>query len=146
VVVSRILILCTGNSCRSQMAAAFLRSFDPGLEVHSAGTRPAKRVHPLTVDVMGEVGIDLFGQHPRPVEEFLDGSFDHVITVCDGAREECPVFTGRVGRRHHIGFEDPAAAAGPPEEVLAVFRRVRDEIREQFGDWYESTFRGRETP
>jgi arsenate reductase len=126
------------------MAEAFLRSLDPALEVHSAGTRPAERVHPLAIRVMQEVGLDLTGQRPRSVEEFLDQAFDHVITVCDGAREDCPVFTGEVGHRFHIGFEDPAAATGPPEEVRAVFRRVRDEIGERFRDWYTSTFRKEE--
>jgi arsenate reductase len=138
---TRILILCTGNSCRSQMAAAFLRALDPDLEVRSAGTHPAERVHPLAVRVMREVGLDLSGERPRPVEEFLDQAFDHVITVCDGAREECPVFSGEVGRRLHVGFVDPAAATGSPEEVLAVFRQVRDEIRERFGEWHRSNFR-----
>ncbi len=144
--MSRIFILCTGNSCRSQMAAAFLRALDPGLEVHSAGTRPAEWIHPLAVDVMREVGLDLSGERPRSVEEFLEDPFDHLITVCDGARESCPIFTGEVGHRLHLGFEDPAAATGPPEEVLDVFRRVRDEIRERFGDWYRSTFQRGRTP
>jgi len=128
----RILILCTGNSCRSQMAEGFLRSFDPSLEVFSAGTKAASQVHPHAVRVMQEAGIDLRGAYPKTVERFLDKSFDYVITVCDNAKESCPLFLGDVRHRLHIGFDDPAEATGSPEEVLALFRRVRDEIRERF--------------
>ncbi len=130
--MTRILILCTGNSCRSQMAEAFLKSFDPALEVSSAGTQPARRVHPLAVRVMKEVGIDLDGALPKHVEEFLPKSFDYVVTVCDNAKETCPVFVGKVQRRLHIGFDDPAEARGTEDEVLAVFRSVRDEIKQEF--------------
>lgn len=128
----RILILCTGNSCRSQMAEGFLKSFDPSLEVFSAGTKAAPRVHPKAVQVMAEAGVDLSRNHPKTVEQFLDRSFDYVITVCGNAKENCPVFIGSVTHRLHIGFDDPAEATGTEEEVLAVFRRVRDEIRERF--------------
>ena len=128
----RILVLCTGNSCRSQMAEGFLRSFDRRLRVSSAGTNPGERVHPLVVQVMSEVGIDLLGHTPKHVDSFLAESFDFVITVCDHARETCPLFTGKVRHRLHIGFDDPAEAVGTPYEVLAVFRRVRDEIRREF--------------
>lgn len=127
----RILILCTGNSCRSQMAEGFLRSFDPGLEVFSAGTAPSDRVHPKAVLVMQELGIDLSGQYPRKVDEFLNEAFDYVITVCGHARENCPVFTGEVKKQLHIGFDDPAEATGTEEEIMGEFRRIRDEIREQ---------------
>ncbi len=137
-----ILILCTGNSCRSQMAEGFLRSFDTGLDVHSAGTIPASAVHPLAVQIMREKGIDLAGSHPKKVDEFLDRPFDYVITVCDGAKESCPVFTGVVKHRLHIGFDDPAAATGSAEEVLAVFRRVRDEIEARFREFWRETIRG----
>ncbi len=132
----RILILCTGNTCRSQMAEGFLRWLDPSLEVFSAGTRPGGKVHPLAVRVMAEKGIDISGGRPKDVKEFIDLPFDHVITVCDGAREECPVFTGEVKQRHHIGFDDPAEATGTEEEVLAVFRRVRDEIFRDLGSFF----------
>lgn len=135
----RILILCTGNSCRSQMAEGFLRSFDARLTIHSAGTSPAQRVHPLAVRVMSEVGIDLSGHKPKLVDEFLAESFDYVITVCDHARETCPLFTGEVRHRCHIGFEDPAEASGLPDEVIAVFRRVRDEIGKEFRALYDET-------
>lgn len=127
----RILILCTGNSCRSQMAEGFLRSLDPGLEVFSAGTAPSDQVHPKAVVVMQELGIDLSEQYPQKVDEFLDESFDYVITVCGHAQENCPVFTGEVKQRLHIGFDDPARATGTEEEIMGEFRRIRDEIREQ---------------
>jgi arsenate reductase len=132
----RILILCTGNSCRSQMAEGFLRSFDGRLDVRSAGTQPAAQVHPLAVQVMGEAGIDISAHAPKLVDQFLADSLDYVITVCDHARETCPVFSGKVRHRLHIGFDDPAHATGSPEEIIAVFRRVRDEIRRDFHTFY----------
>lgn len=113
------------------MAEGFLRSFDPGLEVFSAGTAPSDRVHPKAVLVMQELGIDLSGQYPRKVDEFLNEAFDYVITVCGHARENCPVFTGEVKKQLHIGFDDPAEATGTEEEIMGEFRRIRDEIREQ---------------
>ena len=133
-----ILVLCTGNSARSQMAEGFLRSFDAGLEVHSAGTRPAERLHPAAVRAMAEVGIDIGTARPKSVGQFLGQRFDFVITVCDHANQTCPVFTGEVRRRVHISFEDPAAVSGTEEEVLAAFRRVRDEIGERLRRFYES--------
>ena len=138
---TRILILCTGNSCRSQMAEAILRSFDPDLEVASAGTHPATAVHPVAIRVMREAGIDI-GQHrPKAVEGFLSQPFDHVVTVCDGARETCPVFTGAVAHRHHIGFRDPALATGTEEDVVREFRAVRDQIRDAFREFYNQVLR-----
>ncbi len=136
--MKRILVLCTGNSARSQMAEGFLRSFDSGLEVHSAGTQPAERVHPAAVQAMAEAGIDIGAARPKSVEQFLEQRFDFVITVCDHANQTCPVFTGQVRRRVHIGFDDPAALRGTDEEVLAAFRRVRDEIEERLWSFYES--------
>jgi arsenate reductase len=133
----RILILCTGNSCRSQMAEGFLKSFDSQIEVYSAGTVPSQRVHPFAVKVMKEVGIDLSGHYPQKVDEFLAKAFDYVITVCGHAQENCPVFTGSVKEQLHIGFDDPAEATGTEEEVFAVFRRVRDEINETFYAFYQ---------
>lgn len=135
--VTKILILCTGNSCRSQMGAAFLKSFDPSLEVRSAGTAPAPLVHPYAVQVMEEAGLDISGREPKNVEQFLNESFDWVITVCGDAAETCPAFHGKVAHRVHIGFEDPAAARGTPEQVLEKFRRNRDEIRERLTEFYE---------
>ncbi len=137
----RILILCTGNSCRSQMAEGFLKSFDSGLEVYSAGTAPSERVHPKAVQVMREEGIDLSVNYPKNVDRFIDKPFDFVITVCDHARETCPVFAGQVKTRLHIGFDDPAEAVGSEDEVLAVFRRVRDEIKRDFRKFYEEYVR-----
>jgi arsenate reductase len=118
------------------MAEGFLRTFDESLEVYSAGTAPASEVHPLAVRVMAESGIDLGSHRPKLVDEFLGDSFDYVITVCGDAKDNCPVFTGRVRERLHIGFEDPAKATGSEDEVLQVFRRIRDEIREGFYAFY----------
>ncbi len=139
--MTRLLVLCTGNSARSQMAEGFLRSFDAELEVHSAGTQPAERVHPAAVQVMAEVGIDIGAARPESVAQFLGQRFDFVITVCDHANQTCPVFTGEVRRRVHIGFDDPAAVRGTEEEVLAAFRRVRDEIGERLRRFYQSEIR-----
>ena len=133
-----ILILCTGNSCRSQMAEGFLRSFDNRLNVFSAGTAPSSQVHPLAIQVMSEAGIDISSTRPKSVDVYLDKAFDYVITVCGGAQESCPAFIGQVKHRLHIGFDDPAEATGTDEEVLAVFRRVRDEIRVGFKKFYEN--------
>jgi len=133
----RILILCTGNTCRSQMAEGFLKSLDSSLEVYSAGTKAEGRVNPRAVKAMKEKGIDISTGKPEPVTDYIDMPFDYVITVCDGAREVCPVFTGDVKKQLHIGFDDPAAAVGTDEEVMAVFRRVRDEIFRDFRKFYE---------
>lgn len=133
----KILIICTGNTCRSQMAEGFLKSFDKKLEVYSAGTVAEGRVNPYAVKVMKEAGIDISMQKPEPVDMYLSDSFDYVITVCDGAKEVCPVFTGKVKQRLHIGFEDPADAKGNEEEVRAVYRKVRDQIKEAFYDFYQ---------
>ncbi len=128
----KVLVLCTGNSCRSQMAQGFLKSFNPDWEVLSAGTKPAERVNKHAIKVMAEKGIDISGEHPKLVDQFINDEFDYVITVCDGAREVCPVFTGKVKHRIHIGFDDPADAVGEDNEVLPVYRRVRDEIEARF--------------
>ena len=133
----KILILCTGNSCRSQIAEGFLKSFDSELEVYSAGTNPSKQVHPKAIQVMKEVGIDLSKNYPKMVDKFLNESFDFVITVCDNAKETCPVFIGKVGKQLHIGFEDPADAIGTEEEILNTFRRIRDEIKNDFYEFYQ---------
>lgn len=132
----RVLILCTGNSCRSQMAEGFLKSFDSTLEVYSAGTKPSAQVHPKAVQVMNEIGIDISLNYPKHADQFVSQPFDYVITVCGHANENCPVFTGKVKHRLHIGFEDPAEATGTEEEILSVFRRIRDEIRVRFYEFY----------
>lgn len=132
----RILILCTGNSCRSQMAHGFLQSFDPALEVFSGGTEPASQVNAKAVEVMNEVGIDISSHVPVHVDTYLGQEWDYVITVCGGANESCPAFTGRVGRRMHIGFDDPSHATGSKEFIEYEFRRVRDEIKDAFARFY----------
>ncbi len=135
---TKILILCTGNSCRSQMAEGFLKSFDSELKVYSAGTNPSSHIHPKAVQVMAEIDIDISNGKPENVDKYLDQSFDYVITVCDNAKETCPMFLGDVKEQLHIGFEDPADAVGTEEEVLAEFRRIRDEIKEDFSQFYNT--------
>ncbi len=134
----KILILCTGNSCRSQMAEGFLKSFDDKLEVFSAGTNPSGKVHLKAIQVMSELGIDLSKNEPKSVNEFLYKEFDYVVTVCDGAKETCPVFLGKVKNRLHIGFEDPSEAKGTDEFIMSEFRRVRDEINTEFQKFYNN--------
>lgn len=124
----RYLVLCTGNRCHSQMAHGILKHLHPDAEVCSAGVRPASEVHPLAVKVMSEIGIDISGHYPKNVSEYLGQSWDYVITVCGGAKENCPSFTGRVVTRQHIGFDDPDAFTGTESEIIDEFRRVRDEI------------------
>src|ERR1041384_1659816 len=146
----RILILCTWNSVRSQMAERFLKSFDPSMEIDSAGscgrsemaegflnsfdpsreidsagTSPGWSVHPLAIEAMKEIGIDISHGRPKNVDEFVRESFDYVITVCDDARETCPAFTGSVKHRLHMGFDDPTAGVGSPQQLLSEVRRVR---------------------
>jgi arsenate reductase len=137
----RILVICTGNSARSQMAEGFLRSFDPQLEVYSAGTQPAARINPHAVAAMKEVGIDISAGVPKSVSQFTSQSFDYVITVCDDADKTCPNFSGKVGKRTHIGFIDPAAATGTEEHIMSVFRSVRDDIRKRFREYYDTEIR-----
>lgn len=114
------------------MAHGFMQSFDSRLNVFSAGTEPASRVNPQAVEVMAEAGIDISGHTPHHVSEYLGGRWDYVITVCGGANENCPVFSGRVMHRLHIGFDDPSRAMGTPEFIAGEFRRVRDEIKARF--------------
>ena len=128
----KILILCTGNRCRSQMAHGILQQLEPSFEVHSAGVRPASEVHPLAVQVMKEIGIDLSQHYPKHVDCYLNQPWDYVVTVCGGARETCPLFKGKVEHKIHIGFDDPDAFTGNSEEIISEFRRVRDEIRISF--------------
>ena len=133
----KILILCTGNSCRSQMAHGFLQSYDSRLEVYSAGTKPSGQVNPKAVEAMAEMGIDISDHTPKSVEKYLGEQWDYVITVCGGANESCPAFIGKVEHRMHIGFEDPSEATGTPELINAEFRRVRDERGECFKQLYD---------
>ena len=127
-----VLVLCTGNSCRSHLAEGILRAAaGDTLRVASAGSKPAGYVHPLAIEVMREIGIDISSHRSKHLSEFLDQPVETVITVCGNADQVCPMFPGQVNR-HHWGFDDPAHATGTPEEQLAVFRRVRDEIRRVF--------------
>lgn len=127
-----VLILCTGNSCRSHLAEGILRAAVGDLiDVQSAGSRPAGYVHPKAIEVMHEIGIDISKHRSKHLDEFLTRNVETVITVCGNADQACPMFPGQVNR-HHWGFDDPAHATGSDEEVLAVFRRVRDEIRRVF--------------
>ena len=119
------------------MAEGFLKSLDKNLEVFSAGTKPAEKVNSFAVKAMKEIGIDISDGIPENVEKYLQQSFDYVITVCDNAKETCPVFIGNVKHQLHIGFDDPANAIGSEEEVMLVYRRVRDEIREEFSAFYK---------
>jgi arsenate reductase len=124
-----VLILCTGNSCRSHIAEGILRAAAGDLiEVASAGSKPAGYVHPKSIEVLKEIGIDISAHHSKHLEEFLSRPVDTVITVCGNADQVCPMFPGQV-RRYHWGFSDPAHAVGAEEEVLGEFRRVRDQIR-----------------
>jgi arsenate reductase len=135
-----VLILCTGNSCRSQMAEAILqRAAGELMEVQSAGSKPASHVHPLAIRVLAEIGIDISGNQSKHLNEFLDRPVTTVITVCGNADQACPMFPGQVNR-YHWGFDDPAHAVGTEEEILATFRRVRDEIRRVFAA-YASGYR-----
>ena len=136
----RVLILCTGNSARSQMAEALLRRKAGGqFEVESAGTKPGI-VRPEAISVMRELGVDISGHRSKHVNEFDGERFDYVITVCDNANESCPVFPGAV-KRLHKSFEDPAAVNGSEEERLAAFRRVRDELREYLREFASGSTR-----
>ena len=127
-----ILILCTGNSCRSHLAEGILRrALGEGFRVASAGSKPAGYVHPLAVKAMTEIGIDISAHHSKHLDEFLNDEVETVITVCGNADQACPMFPGQLNR-HHWGFDDPAPATGSEDEQLAVFRRVRDEIRRVF--------------
>jgi len=132
----KVLILCTGNSCRSQMAHGFLQSFDKNLTVCSAGTEPADKVNAKAVDVMKEAGVDISTHYPKLVDQYLNDDWDYVITVCDHANETCPLFPGKVKNRLHIGFEDPSHATGAEEFIWSEFRRVRDEIKNKFYQFY----------
>ncbi len=127
---TKVLCLCTGNSCRSQMAEGFLRSYGNDMyEAHSAGTKPSM-LNPLAVEVMREIGIDISRQRSKNVTDYLGTHFPIIVTVCDNAREQCPIFPGP-SIRDHWPFEDPAVAEGTQEQRLAVFRRVRDAMKDR---------------
>lgn len=132
----KILILCTGNSCRSQMAHGFLQSFDKELTVCSAGTEASGQLNPKAVAAMQDAGIDISHHTSDSVEKYLNQEWDYVITVCGGANESCPAFLGKVKHRLHIGFDDPSHAIGTDEFIWSEFIRVRNEIRDGFWKFY----------
>ncbi|GET28775.1 arsenate reductase [Prolixibacter sp. SD074] len=131
-----VLILCTGNSCRSQMAHGFLQSFDKNINVQSAGTEASGKLNEKAVAAMKEIGIDISHHTSDPVDKYLNDEWDYVITVCGGANEACPTFMGKVKHRLHIGFDDPSHATGTDEFIRSEFIRVRDEIKTAFYKLY----------
>ena len=132
----KVLILCTGNSCRSQMAHGFLQSFDSSITVCSAGTQAAGKLNAGAVAAMKEIGIDISHHTSDQVEQYLDQEWDYVITVCGGANEACPAFLGKVKHRLHIGFDDPSHVIGTDEFIKSEFQRVRDQIKDGFYKLY----------
>lgn len=128
----KILILCTGNSCRSQMAQGFLQSFNQDITVRSAGTEASGQLNELAVKAMAEIGIDISQHTSESVDKYLDQEWDYVITVCGGANEACPTFAGKVKQRLHMGFDDPSDAEGTEEFIWSEYLRVRNEIKEAF--------------
>jgi arsenate reductase (thioredoxin) len=133
----KILILCTGNSCRSQMAHGFMKSFDPRMAVCSAGTEASGKLNQKAVAAMKEIDIDISNHTSDSVEKYLNEKWDYVITVCGGANENCPVFIGDVKHRLHMGFDDPSDVTGSEEYIWSEFIRVRDEIKEGFFKLYK---------
>lgn len=133
----KVLILCTGNSCRSQMAHGFLQSFDERIQVESGGTEASGKLNQKAVKAMAEIGIDISKHSSDSVNKFLNEEWDYVVTVCGGANENCPAFFGKVKNRLHIGFDDPSHAVGTEEFIWSEFIRVRDEIKQGFFKLYE---------
>lgn len=134
--MTKVLFLCTGNSCRSQIAEVYLQSLDPTMKVRSAGTHPCVAINPYAVRVMAEDGFDLSNHTTNNVTDYLPEPWDYVITVCRNARETCPHFVGKVGQQLHIGFEDPAEATGSDDEIMAKFRMIRDQIKTEIKTFY----------
>ncbi len=141
----KILILCTGNSCRSQMAQGFLQSFSKDLIVRSAGTEASGKLNEKAVSVMNEIGIDISHHTSDSVEKFLDEEWDFVVTVCGGANEACPTFIGKVKERLHIGFDDPSHVTGSDEFIMNEFYRVRNEINDAFLKFYNEKIENHES-
>lgn len=136
--MKKILIICKANSCRSQIAEAILKKLDPKLDVRSAGTEPAEQVHPFTIKVMKEIGMDISNYKTKNVNQFIDQDWDYVITVCDIARQNCPVFRGNVKKTLFIKFADPLAYAGDEEFILKLVRSTREKIIEEFEAFYNN--------
>lgn len=128
--MKRILFVCTGNTCRSQMAEGLARSRYPEVHIASSGTHPGTKVNANAVKVMEELGINIGNQRPEAVSAYRDQDWDYVITLCDNANRVCPEFSGKVGRRLHLSIEDPYDATGSAEEILGVYREVRDQLLE----------------
>jgi len=135
--MKKVLFLCTGNTCRSQMAEGLINhDFTGQVQAFSAGTNPGQ-LNPRAVEVMAELGIDISHQQPEPLEKYLGMDFDYVITLCGDAQANCPIFPG-AKQQLHMGFEDPPKATGSEKEIHAIYRRVRDEIRQRVGDFLKS--------
>lgn len=132
----KILFICTGNACRSQIAQGLMQSFDGNIEVHSAGTFPATEVNTLAIKVMSEAGIDISRQYPKPVDIYLNDEWDYVITVCDDANESCPVFPGKVKHRLHFSYVDPSFLQGSQEFIMSEFRRLRNNMKDVLYELY----------
>ena len=141
----KILILCTGNSCRSQMAHGFLQSFDKDLKVFSAGTEASGKLNEKAVGVMKEIGIDISHHTSDTVDLYLNEEWDYVITVCGGANELCPAFVGKVKNRLHIGFDDPSHVVGTEDFIMSEFYRVRNEIKKGFYKFYNEKIKNHES-
>ncbi|RUT79824.1 arsenate reductase ArsC [Ancylomarina longa] len=137
----KILVLCTGNSCRSQMAHGFLQSFDKNLTVRSAGTEASGKLNANAVKAMNEIGIDISKHTSDSVDLYLDQEWDYVITVCGGANEACPAFMGKVKNRIHIGFDDPSHAEGSEDFIWSEFIRVRNQIKDAFYKFYQDNIK-----
>lgn len=133
----KVLILCTGNSCRSQMAHGFLQSFDNRIKVFSAGTEASGKLNANAVKAMGEIGIDISNHTSDSIDKYINDEWNYVITVCGGANESCPAFLGKVEKRLHIGFDDPSHAVGSDEFIWSEFIRVRNEIKDRFYRFYK---------
>jgi arsenate reductase len=142
-IAMKILILCTGNSCRSQMAQGFLQSFDKRIEVHSAGTDPGSEVNTLAIKVMSEIGIDISNHYPKPVDIYLNDEWDYLITVCDQANESCPVFSGKVKHRLHYSYVDPSFLEGSEKFIWAEFRRLREKMKKELYELYINQIRSK---
>ncbi|MGV8964301.1 MAG: arsenate reductase ArsC [Candidatus Saccharimonadaceae bacterium] len=134
----KVLILCTGNSCRSQMAHGFLQSFAPTWTVASAGTKANGKLNTKALEVMREAGIDISHHTSDSIEKYLNDEWDYVITVCGEAKDNCPIFEGKVKQRLHIGFDDPSETIGTTDEIHADFIRVRDQIKKDFYELYNN--------
>jgi len=134
----KVLILCTGNSCRSQMAHGFLQSFDKRIQVESAGTEASGKLNRKAVKAMAEIGLDISKHTSDSVEQYLNDEWDYVITVCGGANESCPAFIGKVKNRLHMGYDDPSHAVGTDDFIWSEFERVRNKIKDGFWKLYEN--------